>query len=383
MEDRLQMETRPVMRKWIVLLVISVLLLTSLACGTTSTSTQQSPEENQGQTGPTKTAAPTKTPKPTSTPTPAPVGLSRSNPFPGTDVVSVPNWDVQIMEIKRGDAAWTDIQAANMFNEAAPEGMEYLLLRIHVKSTYADSEEHSIGGCDFDVTGDNLINYTCGISSVVEPDPQLDATLFSGGESEGWVAFLVGQGETNLILVVDETMNFDSDAKRYIAIDEGASVSVSSDLAGIDPTDSGKDRNAPVSMSEKVITEDWELSVIEVIRGDEAWTMVQEANQFNDPPLDGFEYIAVKLHLRYIGTKDEATYVDNSYFKTTGSAGILHDSPFVVVPDPALDASLYPGGECEGWIVVQASKGETNVSLIFEPLFDFGDGNKRFILIEP
>ena len=134
--------------------------------------------------------------------------------------------------------------------------------------------------------------------------------------------------------------NFDSDAKRYIAIDEGASVSVSSDLAGIDPTDSGKDRNAPVSMSEKVITEDWELSVIEVIRGDEAWTMVQEANQFNDPPLDGFEYIAVKLHLRYIGTKDEATYVDNSYFKTTGSAGILHDSPFVVVPDPALDASL-------------------------------------------
>lgn len=363
---------------------LAVLLLVSLACGTSTTaSPQPTQESSQGQVEPTKVPEATKTPAPPPTPTPAPIGLSRSNPFPRTDLVSAPNWDVQVVEVKRGESAWQDIQAANMFNEVAPEGMEYLLVKIHAKSTYADSDEHSISGCDFDVTGDKLINYTCSMASVVEPDPQLDAKLFSGGETEGWAAYLVAQGEGNLMLVVDESFNFDSDARRYIALDDGASLDIPSDLASIKPTDAGKDRNAPAPRTEKVITEDWELLITDVIRGDEAWKMAQEANQFNDPPQEGFEYIAVKIHVRYIGTEDKPTNMDGTFFKSTGSAGILHDAPRVVDPSPQLDISLYPGGEFEGWIVVQASVGETNMMLVFEPLFDFSGNNKRFISLEP
>lgn len=315
--------------------------------------------------------------------TPAPVGLSRSNPFPTTDIASAPNWDVEVLEIKRGEEAWRDIQVANSFNEPAPDGMEYLLVKILVKSTYADSETHSISGCDFDVTGDTLINYTCSMASVVEPDPQLDASLFSGGEAEGWAAYLISLNETNLILVVDELFNFDSDAKRYIALEEGASINISSDLENIQPTDLGKERNEPAPRTETVVTEDWELLITDVIRGNEAWTMVQEANQFNEPPLEGFEYIAIKVRTRYIGTEDKAVNIDGTFFKSTGSAGVLYDAPTIVDPLPQLDISLYPGGEFEGWIVVQASVDETNMMLVFEPLFDFGGRNKRFILIEP
>ncbi|MEW6713296.1 MAG: hypothetical protein AB1403_25975, partial [Candidatus Riflebacteria bacterium] len=175
-------------RNFVSLLALAVLLLASLACGTSTTVSPQPTESNQGQVQvePTKVPEATKTPEPPATPTPAPIGLSRNNPFPRTDLVSAPNWDVQVVEVKRGESAWQDIQAANMFNEVAPEGMEYLLVKIHAKSTYADSDEHSISGCDFDVTGDKLINYTCSMASVVEPDPQLDASLFSGGETEGW-----------------------------------------------------------------------------------------------------------------------------------------------------------------------------------------------------
>jgi hypothetical protein len=268
-----------------------------------------------------------------------------------------------------------------MFNEVAPEGMEYLLVKIHAKSTYTDSDEHSISGCDFDVTGDRLSNYTCGM--IVAPDPQLDANLFSGGETEGWAAYLVGQGEGNLILVVDETLNFDSDAKRYIALDDGASIDISPDLANIKPNSMGKERNAPGNRADKIITEDWEWFIVDVIRGDDAWKMAQEANQFNDPPAEGFEYIAVKIHVRYIGTEDKAANIDGTFFKSTGSANVLYDAPTVVDPSPQLDIWLYPGGEFEGWIVVQASQGETNMVLVFEPLFDFSGNNKRFILLEP
>ncbi len=221
------------------------------------------------------------------------------------------------------------------------------------------------------------------MASVVEPDPQLDASLFSGGEAEGWAAYLISLNETNLILVVDELFNFDSDAKRYIALEEGASINISSDLENIQPTDLGKERNEPAPRTETVVTEDWELLITDVIRGNEAWTMVQEANQFNEPPLEGFEYIAIKVRTRYIGTEDKAVNIDGTFFKSTGSAGVLYDAPTIVDPLPQLDISLYPGGEFEGWIVVQASVDETNMMLVFEPLFDFGGRNKRFILIEP
>ena len=372
-----------------IFIAIAVLLIVSLACGSTDNLTQPPSTDGQGQSEPselpqkTNTPQPTNTPRPTLTPTLVPIGLSRNNPYPLSELVSAPNWDVQVLEVKRGEGAWTDIHAANMFNEPAPEGMEYLLVKIHVKSTYTDSDEHTINGCDFDVTGDRQIAYTCRMASVVEPEPQLDAKLYTGGEAEGWAAYPVGQGEGNLILVVNESWNFDENAIRYIALDEGASIGISPDLANIQSTDIGLERNTPAPRTEKVITEDWEISVLEVIRGDEAWAMVYETNKFNDPPEEGMEYIAVKIQARYIGIEDRAENIDNSSFKTTGSASVLYDRPYVIGPDPELSVSLFPGGEYVGWVIVQAAKGETGLMLVFEPLFDISNKNQRFISLEP
>ena len=367
-------------------LVLGLLLAASLACGSETVS----PTAEQAQAPPTtaseatESLEPANTPEPTSvppTPTPQPIGMNRSNPFPRSEVVSAPNWDAQVLEVVRGDEAWQAIQAANQFNEPAPEGMEYLLVKLHVKSTYADSDEHLISGSDFKVTGDRLIEYFT--ASVVEPDPQLDAQLFTGGETEGWSPYLIGQGEGNLILIVDELMSFDENRLRFIALDEGASISVAPELGDIRPTDLGKERGNPAPLGETVTTEDWEVTILEVVRGDDAWTMVQEANQFNDPPEEGMEYIAVKVHVRYISTVDESTQIDDSYFKTTGSASVLYDWPSVVDPSPELNITFFPGGEYEGWVILQSAQGETDLVAVFEPLFDFSGENKRFLSLEP
>ncbi len=111
--------------------------------------------------------------------------------------------------------------------------------------------------------------------------------------------------------------------------------------------------------------------------------MVLAENQFNEPPQDGFEYIAVKIHVRNINPEDRFSYMDGSFFKSTGDAGVLYDSPVVVDPSPQLDITLYPVGEYEGWVVVQAAVGETNLSLVFQPIFDFSGNEKRFISLEP
>jgi hypothetical protein len=367
--------------------------------------TQPVPTQGQGQSKPTKLPQPTKTRKPTKTqlptdtrspgdtalptdtaepaPTPAlsATGLSRNNPYPRSAVVPAPNWDVQVMEVKRGEEAWSDIQAASEFNEAAPEGMEYLLVKVHVKSTQADGDEHSLSSCDFNATGDRLISYMCGMA--VEPDPVLDVTVTTGGEAEGWAAYLVGQDEKNLILVFNEAFTSEENAVRYIALDKGAAIGVSPDLAAITPTDLGRTQDHPAARTDQLTTQDWELSVKDVLRGEEAWTMIQDANPFNDPPAQGMEYIAVNIHVRSIASVDQAESIDGSYFQSTGSAGVFYDSPPVAGPNPSLDIALFPGGEYEGWIVLQAAKGETGVLLVFKPWLDESDENQRFLRLEP
>ncbi|KAA3659828.1 MAG: DUF4352 domain-containing protein [Chloroflexi bacterium] len=329
---------------------------------------------------PEPTSEPTATPLPP-TPTPLPIGHSRSNPYPISEIVNAPNWDVQVLEIVKGEEAWQAIQSANQFNEPPKEGMEYILVKLYVKSTYTDDEAHTIGSSDFRVTGDQYIRYSS--ASVVEPEPQLDAELFTDGESEGWVAFEVTGGETNLILIVDELFNFDEDRLRFIELEEGSHINIPENLVSIQPTDLGVERSSPAPFGETVLTEEWEITITEVIKGDDALVMVQDANQFNEPPEEGLEYIAVKVLIRYIGTDDESDSIDGSFFKSTGDASVIYDLPSVVDPEPALNIDLFPGGETEGWIIVQSAIDETGMKLIFEPIFDFSGDNKRFISIEP
>jgi hypothetical protein len=218
--------------------------------------------------------------------------------------------------------------------------------------------------------------------NVDAPQPILEATLSAGGEAEGWAAYLVAKDEKDLILVFKEISNFDENAVRYIALDNGASISVPPDLAKIQPNNLGTGRDKPAARTEKLISENWELSINQVVRGEDAWTMVLNANEYNDPPAEGMEYLAINLHVRYIGTVDKAESINGSYFSSIGKAGAAYELPLVLEPSPPLDISLYPGGAYDGWIVLQATKGETGVMLVFTPASDNVNENPRYILLE-
>ena len=322
---------------------------------------------------PTDTAIP-----PTDTPEPV-IGMSRSLPSPYAEVASAPGWDIQVVEMVRGADAWQAIKAANQFNEPAPEGMEYLLLRLHITCTYDDSEEHDVSEGDFKITGDRYVRYSS--PAIVPPEPELDATMLSGGETEGWGVYLVAQGEGNLILILEEMFSFDA-SPTFIALEEGASVAVPSELAGIEPTDLGVARESPAPFDTMVTTEDWEVTAIDTLRGGDAWIVVLDANQFNDPPAEGMEYILVKIRARYIGTADDYESIDGYFLKSSGEKKVIYDLPSIVDPYPEFDCALYPGGVCEGWVTMQAAVDEAGLMAIFEPRFELGDENIRFLSLE-
>jgi hypothetical protein len=294
--------------------------------------------------------------------------------------VNAPNWDIQVLETVRGEAAWQLIQVANRYNDPAPEGTEYLLVRTHVTCTYTDGDSHSIGGRDFKITGDRMIRYST--ASVAEPGPSLDAELYREGEAEGWVAFAVGEGEGSLILIVDELGNWDGDRFRFVALEDGASMGVPAELTGIQPEYTGVDRGSPIPLGEMGITRDWEITIVEYVRGDGAWQMAQEANSFNDPPNEGLEYVAVRVLVRYIGTVDEAKNINEFDFDVTGSGYRRHHAPPVVDPEPSLDVWVFPGGAYEGWMIMEALTDETDLMLVFEPMLSFSDEDVRFFALD-
>lgn len=311
------------------------------------------------------------------TPTTSPLGSSRSQPFPINSEIILPRRSVQILETLQGDEAWSQILQANTFNNPPPDGMEYLMLKIKVKNIAEGDTEIKISYADFSLTGSRLQEYSP--VSAVMPDPNFSDGLFPGGETIGWVPFLVSPDETNLIVIVDPLYNFDAEP-QYIALDEGASIISSPKLSAIQPTQNGMSRSDPANLGDLIVTDDWEIRITKIIHGENAWQRILDANTYNNPPAEGMTYLLVKIYAHYIGDNENGASVGILSMKTTGSNNVIYDSPVVVDPEPAFDATLFPGGEIEGWLALQTGADEENIMLIFNPAYL--DDTKRFIRLE-
>ncbi|NNJ11940.1 hypothetical protein EKD04_016525 [Chloroflexales bacterium ZM16-3] len=331
---------------------------------------------------PTATEVPTATPEPTATPVPAEPGTSRSAPLPLGTEIRFTDWAVTIMGVTRGGEASAAIIGANQFNDPAPEGWQYILATLKLTNISADQDAKSVlFGVDLRATGARNILYSR--TSVVVPQP-LEGEIFPEGAAEGQIAFLVPADETNLMFFVAESFSFDVDARRFVAIDDAAAVSPDPTLDSVAPTDAGTKRSDPAPLGTTTVSAAWEITVFEVVRGADAAQRITEANQFNDPAPEGQEYILARVQARSLGDgdPDAAANIDQIAFKVTGAANVIYDRPSVVTPDPQLGSYLFPGGQAEGWVVLQAPVGEAGLALVYAPIFEFSDANVRFLSLE-
>lgn len=62
-----------------------------------------------------------------------------------------------------------------------------------------------------------------------------------------------------------------------------------------------------------------DIQVIESIREDDAWQMIQSANSFNEPPADGMECILVKIKAISNYEDSDEHYISDWDFNLTGS----------------------------------------------------------------
>ncbi len=310
--------------------------------------------------------------------TPIPPGLSRTDPLPFLETAVSPHWEVNIREILRGDEAWQIIQSVNPFNKPAGDGWEYLLLNLQIRNTYTDDGTHRLS---LTVTGDRRVTHYSFNASVVVPEPRLEMILPGGAAHEGWLPFRIHYGEENLMLVMEDGSAYDEPA-RYLALSKGAAVETETAvLSAITPTSLGTDLSQPAPPGQTTTSDNWQVTLLAVTRGEAAWQAIYETNQFNDPPLEGMEYLLLRVRVRYIGAKEQGQSLTDRAFFLTDRGGKTYPRPVVVQPPPDLLARLFPGGETEGIIVHLAEAQRKNLVLVFEsPVYGAAADTRYFSL---
>lgn len=154
----------------------------------------------------TRTPRPSPTPRPTATAVPS-MG-TRSEPYRlGQTAVLTQagtiEFEATLVEVIRGQEAWERVLSANMFNEAAPAGSEYLIALVSVVYTGADTGVLDLGEADWSLISEGRISKYFDLPvNVCCMEPAFDMQLFSGGSGEGWLAWIVPIGEAEPLLAI-------------------------------------------------------------------------------------------------------------------------------------------------------------------------------------
>ena len=94
-----------------------------------------------------------------------------------------------------------------------------------------------------------------------------------------------------------------------------------------------------------------EITVRQLIRGDEALALLRETYRFNPEPPPDSEYLLALVEMRYVrGPQGETDWIHQVDFGLISSQGFEYNLPFGVFPvEPFLSTRLYPGAIVFGW----------------------------------
>lgn len=121
-----------------------------------------------------------------------------------------------------------------------------------------------------------------------------------------------------------------------------------------------------------------DITLLETIRGAEAWALIEKENMFNEPAAEGFEYAMVKVKgfLKESETEDDSLYFNSMKFNFVSNEGEVYDWAMVVAPNE-LSKELYNGGTAEGYIVNQVKIGDD-----FKVSYDSSEGSPVFFFVD-
>jgi hypothetical protein len=104
---------------------------------------------------------------------------------------------------------------------------------------------------------------------------------------------------------------------------------------------------------------DMKITLLEVMRGEEAWNRIAKASASNKPADAGFEYILARVRFEYKARGTPGLCVHQlvpDQFTAFSAEGNDYRSVSVVTPQPAMRKDLKSGEAFEGWLVFMVGK---------------------------
>jgi hypothetical protein len=116
---------------------------------------------------------------------------------------------------------------------------------------------------------------------------------------------------------------------------------------------------------------DVKVTVLQVIRGKEAWERIQAVSPSNQPAKAGFDYVLalVSLELKArVSPGDKSFELGRPMQLTAMSAdGREYEGVSVVPPKPELSGALRAGGSVEGWVAFLVDQKDRKPLMAFDP----------------
>lgn len=112
--------------------------------------------------------------------------------------------ELSVNKVIRGEQAQQKLKEMNEFNEDAPDGYEWVLVKSKVKVADSETDDHPFtidGIMNFKFVSESGDVYSGDITGTTEPDFSFE--MYNGNEKEGFIAGLVKAGE-------DAKMEYDS-----------------------------------------------------------------------------------------------------------------------------------------------------------------------------
>jgi hypothetical protein len=299
-------------------------------------------------------------------------GTTRKHPIPLGTQVSIPGWDVKVLEFLRGADALRVINTADWQADPLPQGQEYALTKIFLRCTSLDDNYHSLGISEMFITGSHNVEY--GDTMDGWPQPEfLFEDMFTAEAVDGWIDAVIPTDEQNLMVVLNVSKD-NTRYTRFFALEDGASISLPAEFANLSPNDLGVKFSSPAPAGQPVISPDWETTVLDSIRGQDAVSILQNDDPNYSPTGSEFEPLLLKVNLRYISSVDLPVSVSwDDFYAVDRSTGysLVSDRLYLYLSTPSdrvwLGSMLLPGAEQEGWVALNIPAETDQPVIAFNP----------------
>jgi hypothetical protein len=150
----------------------------------------------------------------------------------------------------------------------------------------------------------------------------------------------------------------------------------------------GFGRSNPVPMGQSIVADGMSVTVTKLTSGAAAWDIIHSANEFNEAPSQGMQYILITLKVNNISSSIEPYDVYYAYYSLFGSSNVEYKSfsKTVVLPDSGeyheLNTTLSHGGQTVESLSFYLPQNETNLVLVWSFGNTSSENNKRYFEVK-